>query len=1237
MMNYKFIKSISFFILCCLTSCATYKTQYADDLKNKNQINNVVHDDVEHTFFLIGDAGNANKNDFIKQFTHLKNEIASSSKNATVLFLGDNIYEQGMPEKGHPKRKIAEEILDNQIKLVENFKGQTIFIPGNHDYYNDGIIGLERQENYIKKALDNKNAFLPKNGCPIKRVKITDDIVLILIDTQWFLEDWDDNPQMNDKCDIKTREHFFDEFESLIKKNATKTTLIAMHHPMFTNGSHNGHYSLKQQLFPIGDKIPLPIIGSVINLVRKTGGISPQDLQNALYLKLKKRIVTISQKSPKAIFVSGHEHNLQYIVKDNKPQIISGSGTKTSAIKLTKGGEFGSSQHGYAKLEVYKNGSSNVSFYSVDENKVLFNTEIFPLDKSEKEYNYTDKFPKTIAASIYSEKETTKSKFYKSLWGEHYRKYYSKKITAPTVLLDTLFGGLTILRKGGGNQSKSIRLEDKNGKQYVMRALRKSATQYLQAVAFKDQYIEGQFDDTYTEDLLLDIYTATHPYASLAIGDLADAIDIYHPNPKLYYIPKQNALKHFNDEFGDKLYMIEERVTSGHGDVASFGYANEIISTIDLLKELRTSDDVSVDEDTYIRARLFDMLIGDWDRHQDQWRWAKFTKTGKSGKTKTTYKPIPRDRDQAFYKNDGPILQIITTIIPALRMMQEYDDKIKNVKWFNASPYSLDMALINQATYKNWITQVEYIQENMTDEVINKAFNQLPNELNDETIVEIKSKLKARLKILSKIAEKYYKTISKYAVVKGTDKDNLFKIKRLKNGITSIKIYNIKKNKEKGSKFFEKKYDKNETKEIWVYGLDDDDVFEVTGVRNNVIPLKIIGGQNNDEYKIKNKKRVVVYDFKTKESTIKSKNGKYRLRDSYKQNIYNHKKLKYNQNLASPAIGSDSENGINIGFSNVYTVYGFARNPFTQQHALSFNFFLKDKGYKVTYDAEFANIFNHWNFVLETNFTSPDYVINYFGFGNKTINNTDTLDDDFYKTKLSTYTAFPSLKWVGRTGAEFKIGGTFEDIEVKATDGRIIDNSSTLIGKGILYAGIKTTYSYKSFDNKAFPTLGMTVNLNTGWKTNLENKEEHHFFINPAISFDYKLNSSGNVILASKLKGDIIIGDNLAFYNAASIGGNDGLRGYQNRRFIGHKSFYQNTDLRFHLKDVRTALVPFRIGLLGGFDYGRVWLDNEKSNHWKTSYGAGFWLVGADMININLSAFKSDEGTYLKFGMGFKF
>ena len=51
------------------------------------------------------------------------------------------------------------------------------------------------------------------------------------------------------------------------------------------------------------------------------------------------------------------------------------------------------------------------------------------------------------------------------------------------------------------------------------------------------------------------------------------------------------------------------------------------------------------DQDQVLRSRLFDIWIGDWDRHDDQWRWASF----KDKNGFTYYQPIPRDRDQIFF------------------------------------------------------------------------------------------------------------------------------------------------------------------------------------------------------------------------------------------------------------------------------------------------------------------------------------------------------------------------------------------------------------------------------------------------------------------------------------------------------------------------------------------------------------------------------------------------------------
>jgi hypothetical protein len=45
-------------------------------------------------------------------------------------------------------------------------------------------------------------------------------------------------------------------------------------------------------------------------------------------------------------------------------------------------------------------------------------------------------------------------------------------------------------------------------------------------------------------------------------------------------------------------------------------------------------------------------------------------------KGQVIYRPIPRDRDQAFSKFDGALLSILMTI-PTLRHMQTFKDDIK--------------------------------------------------------------------------------------------------------------------------------------------------------------------------------------------------------------------------------------------------------------------------------------------------------------------------------------------------------------------------------------------------------------------------------------------------------------------------------------------------------------------------------------------------------------------------------
>ncbi|MEO8253136.1 MAG: metallophosphoesterase [Flavobacterium sp.] len=1235
----RFIKIIFFssFIVLLMVSCATHHAQFGKNSKKNALLNDKDTTKIAHRFFLIGDAGNADEDKAQKILHSLQEKLKQSDKNATLLFLGDNIYPKGMPDEKKDKKNydIAFEKLTDQLLISKGFKGKTIYIPGNHDWYS-GIDGLKRQEKIVTNYLNDKKAFLPAKSCPIEDTKINDQICLVTIDSEWFLEDWDKIPTINDDCTIKTREAFFEELESVLTKNKDKTIILALHHPLMSNGTHGGQFSLEKQLFPLEQKIPLPVLGSFVNFLRKTSGISPQDIQNKQYQLYVKRIKTLLQSQDNVIVISGHDHNLQYIEKDQIKQIISGAGSKSEAARAINPNDFSYGKNGFVTLTVYTNGKSIVQFYGVENNqtKIVFE-KILQEPKKEIIQNYASTFPASIKTSIYTPEMTDKNRFHRFLFGKHYRKYYSQLIDVPEVSLDNLYGGLTPSRAGGGHQSKSLRLEDSNGKEYVMRAVKKSVTRFLQSVAFKDQNVENEFKNTYAENFMYDFYTTSHPYTPLAVGNLADKIGVFHSNPKLFYIPKQKALGEFNTDFGDELYLVEERPSDSQKALASFGKSEAIIGTDELLENLQKDEKYSVDEKEYIKARLFDMLIGDWDRHYDQWRWAEY-KVG----NKVIYKPIPRDRDQAFSKYDGNLLSILMNI-PALRHMQTFKDHIKNVKWLNREAYPLDLALLKNATEKDWITQAKFIQDNLSNANIDSAFNNLPSEVQDETIASIKQKLKQRKVQLTIYANKYNRVLLKTVLVVGTNKKDLFKIKAVAKNKVEITVFRIKK--EGQELVFDKTFDKHTTKNIWIYGLDDDDIFELEGKQKSPIPLKLIGGQNNDTYTIINGKKIRIIDFKTKNNTFDTDSKtKITLTDDYETNLYNYEKPKYNVFSGLPTLGFNPDDGIKLGIIANYTVNHFKQNPYTLKHILKANYYFATEGFELAYHFDVPKIIGKWNFGFDTQFTSPNFAQNFFGYGNNTIN-TDEIDGmNYNRVRISKLKFAPKIELVGRMGSKLSLETVYENFDVEKDADRFIAissivNQSVFVHQQFVGAGVQ--YSYENYDNVSIPTMGMGFSIAANWKMNTNNTKQNFPTLESKLNFNHKIDRQGKIVLATLLKAKAILNNNFEFYQGAILGGDYDLRGFRNQRFLGNQSFFQSSDIRFTLGKIKSSIIPMSYGFFGGYDYGRVWLDGETSNKWHQAAGGGLWLNGLNIITARLTYFKgsNDDQARIAFGLGFGF
>jgi hypothetical protein len=309
--------------------------------------------------------------------------------------------------------------------------------------------------------------------------------------------------------------------------------------------------------------------------------------------------------------------------------------------------------------------------------------------------------------------------------------------------------------------------------------------------------------------------------------------NIYHAEPRLVYIPRHSALDTFNDQFANNIYLLEERADGDWSNAAHLGNFKKFYSTVDVKEKLRDNNEYIADQHSFIKARLFDILISDVDRHYGNWRW------GLQEKGFKVFKPIPGDRDQAFFTHDG-LLTKLTLAVVRRRFMQNFDNNIKNVKrlTLTSKDRKLDVFFTSELNKNDWAKAAAALQESLTDSVIVKSIQQLPPEVFAVSGNEIISKLKQRRDKLQFYAAQYYLMLAKEVEINGSKQKEHFEVKKISDNEIAVSVYRINNKGEKDIvPYYKRTFNSNETKRITLYGFDGDDVFDVHKDTN---PFKII-------------------------------------------------------------------------------------------------------------------------------------------------------------------------------------------------------------------------------------------------------------------------------------------------------------------------------------------------------------------------------------------------------------
>lgn len=362
-------------LVVAVSACNSSKPWYSKTQVNWEQ-HNYTLSDVKYRTYLIGDCGKPKSNPLEPSFVLLRKKLLEAGESSAVVFLGDNIYNEGLLPDGHPDSVENRRRINTQLDLLKDYKGKVVYVPGNHDWSNNTETGWEavkREEKYIEGYLNSGNTFRPDDGCPGPSVlNLDENTVLIAYDSQWWLHKHD-KPGKKDGCLSDTREEFVQQMEKVLNENSGKNMILASHHPLFTNGTHGGHFPLHEHLFPLTAFkknlfIPLPVIGSIYVFGRAWGIATNQDVRHKHYKSLRKSLVPVFAKHKNLIHATGHEHSLQYFPKGEQHYVVSGSGTKYSYTVKRHGADFTYAHKGFSVVSYLNNGEVWLEFISPDEN-----------------------------------------------------------------------------------------------------------------------------------------------------------------------------------------------------------------------------------------------------------------------------------------------------------------------------------------------------------------------------------------------------------------------------------------------------------------------------------------------------------------------------------------------------------------------------------------------------------------------------------------------------------------------------------------------------------------------------------------------------------------------------------------------------------------------------------------------------------------------------------------------------
>ena len=842
------------------------------------------------------------------------------------------------------------------------------------------------------------------------------------------------------------------------------------------------------------------------------------------------------------------------------------------------------------------------------------------------------------------------------LWGSNYRRLWTRPVRIPVLDPDTFAGGLTPLRAGGDFASNTLHLLGADGRRYVFRSINKDVSKGL----------GPEFEGTLVEWIVQDQVSASHPGAPALASPLQRAAGVLHAPPRMVVMADRASLGTCRARFAGLAGFIEERADEndpqeqgddeadgdddnstgeaadqsadplrescgvptreGRMDGPSFAGADVVKGTDGFLNDLEDSPTNRLDSRAYLAARLVDIFIGDWDRHEDQWRWAGYDR----GDLRI-WRPIPRDRDNAFVDHRGLVLSALRSVF--IRMVL-FDEKYPSLTGLTVQAEPLDRRLLGDLSRAAWDSVTAQLQARLTDAAIDEAVAALPPEYQAGERERTARILRARRDALDGEAAEFYQRLAVNADVHATDADEEAVIDRHPDGSIDV-IITAAGDPEGRFVTYRRRFLPAETDDVRLYMQGGDDHVLVRGPGHGV-GIRVIGGGGDDLLEDQSRGTgVAFYDDRGDNRFVRGGGTRVSTRDweqptdtSSLTGRRTYRDWGWSNSLVSFSGDWRRGTGPVVLVGPAMTKYGFRRDPHAWQAQARVGWAPTETRFVVETDGDlYLENRRHW--LSWRAHASEIENVRFFGFGNDTER---TGPSSLYDTWLRQVRVEPALNFPLQGGGRLAIGPVFQWTDPEVEAGSPLATEAPAGVDGSTQLGLLVEAEADGRRGAAFPRRGWR--LEAGGSAYPGVVEEDGAFGEAHVMGATYLSAGAGPVLALRAGGKQVWGDDFPFFESAFLGGGSTLRGHTGQRFAGDRMVFGGAELRVPLFRANLGLRG-TLGVIGLADAGRVWVDGVSDDDWHSAVGGGLFFAAAGQAAFLTVA--KGERTSLNFGLGMPF